>query len=338
MKWLGVIFSFCLLVSTFGSGNMPQIDNIASTLNSSFGLSPIVSSLVITILVGLVIIGGINRIASFAGSIVPVMAFVYIVGSLSVLIFNYSNILPSFYIIIHDVFSGSAIAGGFLGASFSTAFTYGVARGLYSNEAGQGSSPIAHATSNTKHSIEEGFVSILEPFIDTLVICTLTGLVILCTGAWQHTEYFVSISAASVNEFNQSISQNSFRGLELINGSLLTSFAFKNGLSWIFSFGDKIITLSVLLFATSTAISWSFYGDRATEYLFGEKAILPYRLVWVSVAVIAAIAGEKGLVWDVSDTLNGLMALPNLLALLLLSGTVFQLTQNHFSPSSESDS
>ena len=188
MKWLGVIFTFCLLISTFGSGNMPQIDNISSTIESSFGLITLYTSIVMSILVGMVIIGGIKRIALIAASIVPLMALIYLIGGLSVLIFNFENIIPSFAVIISDVFKGSSVAGGFLGASFSLAFTYGVARGLYSNEAGQGSAPIAHATSKTKHSVEEGFVSILEPFIDTLIICTLTGLVILSSGVW--TEKF----------------------------------------------------------------------------------------------------------------------------------------------------
>ena len=190
MKWLGTIFAFCLLISTFGSGNMPQIDNISSTIESSFGIDPLITSILMSALIALVIIGGIKRISSIAASIVPLMAFIYFVGGLSVLIFNYENIIPSLKIIIFDVFEGTSVVGGFLGASFSLAFTYGVARGLYSNEAGQGSAPIAHATSKTKHSIEEGFVSILEPFIDTLIICTLTGLVILSSGVW--TEKFTN--------------------------------------------------------------------------------------------------------------------------------------------------
>jgi len=190
MKWLGVIFAFSLLISTFGSGNMPQIDNISSTIESSFGIDPLKTSIVMSFLVALVIIGGIKRISAIAASIVPLMAFIYLIGGLSVLIFNYQKIIPSFQVIIFDVFEGTSVVGGFLGASFSLAFTYGVARGLYSNEAGQGSAPIAHATSRTEHSVEEGFVSILEPFIDTIVICTLTGLVILSSGVW--TEKFTN--------------------------------------------------------------------------------------------------------------------------------------------------
>ena len=183
-KWLGIIFAFCLLVTTFGSGMMPQIDNISSTLFSSFSIPNLTTSIVMTILVGLVIIGGLKRIASVAASIVPTMATIYFIGALSVIFYNYENILPTFQMIFSDIFTGTSVVGGFLGASIATAFNYGVARGLYSNEAGQGSAPIAHATSKTKESIEEGFVSILEPFIDTIVICTLTGLVILSSGAW----------------------------------------------------------------------------------------------------------------------------------------------------------
>ena len=204
MKWLGVIFAFSLLISTFGSGNMPQIDNISSTIESSFGIDPLVTSILMSFLVALVIIGGIERISSIAASIVPLMALIYLIGGLSVLIFNYENIIPSFQIIILDVFEGTSVVGGFLGASFSLAFTYGVARGLYSNEAGQGSAPIAHATSRTKHSVEEGFVSILEPFIDTIIICTLTGLVILSSGVW-------------TEKFNNSFERTS---MYVVNGNL----------------------------------------------------------------------------------------------------------------------
>ena len=388
MKWLGVVFSFCLLVSTFGSGNMPQIDNISSTLNSSFGLNPIISSLVITILVGLVIIGGINRIASFAGSIVPTMALIYVIGSLSVLIFNYSNILPSFYIIIHDVFNGSAIAGGFLGASFSTAFTYGVARGLYSNEAGQGSSPIAHATSNTKHSVEEGFVSILEPFIDTLIICTLTGLVILASGVWTEkyendfertSLYFLGQSESQqdisnqINSYiecrdnggdcfsgeiliengilnesntvfhNRSIAENvsffkddklfsgiikiengllitqgiNVKGESLVKSAVLTSKAFNKG--FFGNYGEFIVSIGLLLFAFSTMITWSYYGDRCTLYLFGEQALIFYRILYL-LAMFIAGSGliDTEVIWNFALITVAASTLPNLLGMFLL--------------------
>jgi AGCS family alanine or glycine:cation symporter len=388
MKWLGLIFAFCLLVSTFGSGNMPQIDNISSTLNSSFGFNPIISSLFITGLVGLVIIGGINRIASFAGSIVPTMALIYVIGSLSVLIFNYSNILPSLYIVIHDVFNGTAIAGGFLGASFSTAFTYGVARGLYSNEAGQGSSPIVHATSNTEQSIEEGFVSILEPFVDTLIICTLTGLVILASGVWTEkyenefertSAYFISPedSSKKLNEqinaytdcrdknikcyegeltvqdgilqsknvifHNRSIAENvlffknnellsgqiliengllksdgiTLTGYSLVKSAVLTSKAFNKG--FFGGYGEYIVSIGLLLFAFSTMITWSYYGDRCTLYLFGENALIYYRVLYL-VAMFIAGSGliDTEIIWNFALITVAASTLPNLIGMFLL--------------------
>ena len=388
MKWLGLIFAFCLLVSTFGSGNMPQIDNISSTLNSSFGFNPIISSLFITGLVGLVIIGGISRIASFAGSIVPTMALIYVIGSLSVLIFNYSNILPSLYIVIHDVFNGTAIAGGFLGASFSTAFTYGVARGLYSNEAGQGSSPIVHATSNTEQSIEEGFVSILEPFVDTLIICTLTGLVILASGVWTEkyenefertSTYYISPEDSSkeideqINAYtdcrdknikcyegeltvqdgilqsknvifhNRSIAENvlffknnellsgqiliengllksdgiTLTGYSLVKSAVLTSKAFNKG--FFGSYGEYIVSIGLLLFAFSTMITWSYYGDRCTLYLFGKEALIYYRVLYL-VAMFIAGSGliDTEIIWNFALITVAASTLPNLIGMFLL--------------------
>lgn len=388
MKWLGLIFAFCLLVSTFGSGNMPQIDNISSTLNSSFGFNPIISSLFITGLVGLVIIGGISRIASFAGSIVPTMALIYVIGSLSVLIFNYSNILPSLYIVIHDVFNGTAIVGGFLGASFSTAFTYGVARGLYSNEAGQGSSPIVHATSNTEKSIEEGFVSILEPFVDTLIICTLTGLVILASGVWTEkyenefertSAYYISPEDSSkeideqINAYtdcrdknikcyegeltvqdgilqsknvifhNRSIAENvlffknnellsgqiliengllksdgiTLTGYSLVKSAVLTSKAFNKG--FFGSYGEYIVSIGLLLFAFSTMITWSYYGDRCTLYLFGKEALIYYRVLYL-VAMFIAGSGliDTEIIWNFALITVAASTLPNLIGMFLL--------------------
>ena len=388
MKWLGLIFAFCLLVSTFGSGNMPQIDNISSTLNSSFGFNPIISSLFITGLVGLVIIGGISRIASFAGSIVPTMALIYVIGSLSVLIFNYSNILPSLYIVIHDVFNGTAIVGGFLGASFSTAFTYGVARGLYSNEAGQGSSPIVHATSNTEQSIEEGFVSILEPFVDTLIICTLTGLVILASGVWTEkyenefertSAYYISPEDSSkeideqINAYidcrdknikcyegeltvqdgilqsknvifhNRSLAENvlffknnellsgqiliengllksdgiTLTGYSLVKSAVLTSKAFNKG--FFGSYGEYIVSIGLLLFAFSTMITWSYYGDRCTLYLFGKEALIYYRVLYL-VAMFIAGSGliDTEIIWNFALITVAASTLPNLIGMFLL--------------------
>ena len=175
----------------------------------------------------------------------------------------------------------------------------------------------------------------LGPYIDTIIICTLTGLVIICTGAWKHTEYYASITAATIDEYNNAILVGSFREMDLINGSLLTSFAFKNGLQWLFNYGDKIITLSVLLFATSTAISWSFYGDRATEYLFGEKAIFWYRVVYIIFVFIGANAGIEA-VWAFGDAALGFMTFPNLISIIFLTGALKKMTKEYFNKDYES--
>ena len=398
MKWLGIIFAFCLLVSTFGSGNMPQIDNISSTIESSFGLDPLYTSIIMSVLVGLVIIGGISRIALIAASIVPLMAFIYLVGGLSVLIFNYENIIPSFTVIITDVFKGSSVVGGFLGASFSLAFTYGVARGLYSNEAGQGSAPIAHATSKTKYSVEEGFVSILEPFIDTLIICTLTGLVILSSGVWtekfsnnfERSSMFIvegvqdekkdaaeilkflSDEPSSIKSFsgileiqdgrilqaitilnNRSIAEevlvykdnvpysgtlevmNSefdssyvFSGKSLVKSAVLTSKAFNKG--FFGNYGEYIVSIGLLLFAFSTVITWAYYGDRCTAYLFGESAIIYYRLIYIFAFFIAGSGFfDTEIIWNFALITVAASTLPNLISIFLLRNKMKSLVSSY---------
>ena len=398
MKWLGAIFAFCLLVSTFGSGNMPQIDNISSTIESSFGLNPLYTSLVMSILVGSVIIGGIKRISLIAASIVPLMAFIYLVGGLSVLIYNYENIIPSFSVIVLDVFKGSSVVGGFLGASFSLAFTYGVARGLYSNEAGQGSAPIAHATSKTKYSVEEGFVSILEPFIDTLIICTLTGLVILSSGAWtekfsnnfeKSSMFFVNGTydekkdGAELFKFlsgeqtaieifsgeltiqegkiieditiinNRSIAEEvlvsrdnvpysgtlnvrdnefdsvfKFSGKSLVKSAVLTSKAFNKG--FFGNYGEYIVSIGLLLFAFSTVITWAYYGDRCTAYLFGESAIIYYRITYILAFFIAGSGFfDTEIIWNFALITVAASTLPNLISIFLLRGKMKSLLSSY---------
>ena len=397
MKWLGVIFAFCLLVSTFGSGNMPQIDNISSTIESSFGLDPLYTSIVMSLLVASVIIGGIKRISTIAASIVPLMAFIYLIGGLSVLIFNYQNIIPSLEVIIFDVFTGSSVMGGFLGASFSLAFTYGVARGLYSNEAGQGSAPIAHATSRTKHSVEEGFVSILEPFIDTLIICTLTGLVILSSGVWtdkftnnfektsmflvegtldekqdaQEILNFLSGNDSTVKSFsgnlnvesgkiinnvtvinNRSIAEDvvimknnlPYTGLievsdkigieydvvgkSLVKSAVLTSKAFNKG--FFGNYGEFIVSIGLLLFAFSTVITWAYYGDRCTAYLFGEGAIIYYRVIYVFAFFIAGSGFiDTEIIWNFALITVAASTLPNLISMFLLRDKMKKIIEDY---------
>ncbi len=398
MKWLGIVFAFCLLISTFGSGNMPQIDNISSTIESSFGFNPLYTSIVLSILVGMVIIGGIKRIALIASSIVPFMAFVYLVGGLSVLFFNSENIIPSFTIVISDVFKGSSVAGGFLGASLSLAFSYGVARGLYSNEAGQGSAPIAHATSKTKYSVEEGFVSILEPFIDTLIICTLTGLVILSSGVWtekyantfERSSMFViegikdekkdaikllkflSGESSSIRSFsgelivqdgkilqdvtvinNRSIAEDVlvlrnnipfsgtleyknnefdtdfvFSGKSLVKSAVLTTKAFNKG--FFGKYGEYIVTIGLLLFAFSTVITWAYYGDRCTAYIFGESAIIYYRIIYIFAFFIAGSGFfDTEIIWNFALITVAASTLPNLISIFLLKNEMKSLLSSY---------
>ena len=222
----------------------------------------------------------------------------------------------------------ATIAG--TGGGILMTMLWGIKRGLYSNEAGQGSAAIAHSTAKTKYSVREGAVAMLGPYIDTLIICTMTGLVIISTGAWKHTEYFVKITATSLNEANEAFELGIFQGRELYNSSLLTSFAFKEGLSFLFSYGDKIVTVSVLLFALSTAIAWSFYGNRAAVYLFGEKAILPYLWVYVFFTFVGGIA-ELEAIWAFGDAALGVMTFPNLISIILLTGVLKKATKEYFS-------
>ena len=272
------------------------------------------------------------------GYLAPIMAVIYFISSVLILTYHYDEIFGAFSLIFNGVFNPTATVVGAGGGALLTMINtmlMGVKRGLYSNEAGQGSAAIAHSTAKTKYPVREGAVAMLGPYIDTIIICTLTGLVIICTGAWKHTEYYASITASTLDEYNNAISVGSFRGLDLINGSLLTSFAFKNGLQWLFNYGDKIITLSVLLFATSTAISWSFYGDRSTEYLFGEKAIFWYRVVYIIFVFIGANAGIEA-VWAFGDAALGFMTFPNLISIIFLTGTLKRMTKKYFNKDYES--
>ena len=207
---------------------------------------------------------------------------------------------------------------------------WGIKRGLYSNEAGQGSAAIAHSTAKTKYPIREGTVAMLGPYIDTIIICTMTGLVIISTGAWKHTEFYVNITSSSISEATAALKEGTFHGNQLFNSSLLTSYAFKLGLSPLFSFGDKIVTVSVLLFAISTAIAWSFYGNRSVVYLFGEKAIKPYLWVYVLFVFIGGVA-ELEAIWAFGDAALGIMTFPNLISIVLLTGALKTMSKEYFS-------
>lgn len=390
MKWLAVIFAVATVLSSFGTGNLPQINSIAAGLESTFSIEPIITASALSVLLALVILGGITRIAKVAAAIVPTMSFIYLIGAFAVIIPNLGNILPSFAAIFSDAFTGSAATGGFLGATFAYAFDRGVNRGLYSNEAGQGSAPIAHAAARTDEPADEGMVSILEPFIDTIVICTITGLVILSSGVWMEKfdnefqradmnfvsgTYTESESADTeqlflylngddsvVNGYSGSIivqnglAQNnsdftliharSFAenvmfsdGQGPISGSInvsdgalddasiivsgdsllhsvpLTTRAFTRGLFG--DYGQYIVSIGLMLFAFSTAIAWSYYGDRAMTYLFGPKSVFPYRVVYVLGFFYAALA-DTTIVWNISLITIVLMTVPNLVGILLM--------------------
>ena len=405
MKWAGILFAFLMMITAIGSGNMPQINNIALVMNTEFAVPKLFTGLFLGILLWVIIIGGIKRIASVASKIIPIMGLIYFGGALIILIENYQNIIPSFNAIFAQVFTGSAAVGGFLGASFAMSLKYGVARGLYSNEAGQGSSPIAHASSKNT-SIDQGVVSILEPFIDTIVVCSVTALVILSSGVWtekfdttfsktdmvilqgsysdqenidgtyiypddmnQLTRYVQSIDS-DVKEFSGSINiengklidsditvlhsrsiaenvivksngdKNLYTGsLNVLNGKVLepvliegkslvssaelTAKAFSQGTFG--EYGGKLVAIALLLFAFSTAITWCYYGDRSTAYIFGEKGVFWYRNFYVLCFILAAVI-DTTIVWNIAYVVVALVSIPNLIALFVLRKEMKNLT------------
>lgn len=402
MRWLAVFFACTVVVSSFGTGNLPQSNNMASGLEASFGVPTWLSGLVLATLLGLVIIGGIRRIAVVAATIVPFMGVFYALGALAVVVSNIDQVIPSFLAVFRGAFTGTAAGGGFLGASFAYAFNRGVNRGLFSNEAGQGSAPIAHAAARTEEPVSEGMVSILEPFIDTLIICTLTGMVILSSGVWQDkfetsfasldTEFvagryddadsgdvkalfgfLVGRPGSGVESFtgrvrvtdgvaddagftvihNRSVAENvryqrggapftgtldvsdghvttpdvELSGRSLLHSVPLTAEAFKR--SFLGDFGQYAVTVGLVLFAFSTALAWSYYGDRSMTYLVGVQAVMPYRMVYV-VGFFLATVVDTSLVWAISAVTLALMAIPNLVGLFLMRKEVKQLTSDYW--------
>ena len=291
-QWLAVLFALFGMLAGFGIGNGVQCFEVSSAL-AMLGVPRLVTGIVLGAVVFAVIIGGIQRIAQAASAIVPLMSVLYLLACLIVLLINIESVPEAFATIFGNAFSGEAAAGG----AFGQVVLMGFKRGIFSNEAGLGSAPIAHAAAKTNDPVRQGTVAMLGTFIDTLIICTMTALVIITTGVYANGEA----------------------------GAVLSITAFNTGLMG----SGWVVTAGLVVFAFTTVLGWSFYGERCTEFLFGEKAILPFRLVWVAVVVIGSVAGDRGVVWGVADTLNGLMALPNLIALLLLSGTVFRLTRDY---------
>ena len=396
MKWVAILFAFLMMITAIGSGNMPQINNIALVMNTEFSVPKLFTGLFLGVLLWIIIIGGIKRIASVASKIIPIMGIIYFGGALIILAENYQNIIPSFSAIFSQVFTGSAAVGGFLGASFAMSLKYGVARGLYSNEAGQGSSPIAHASSKNK-SIDQGVVSILEPFIDTIVVCSVTALVILSSGVWTQkfdttfsktdmvilegiysdeknddgnyihpdhinelTKYVQSIDS-NVKEYSGSLDvvegkliadnitvihsrsiaeditvhnlnsnlysgklniiggkvneQVIIEGKSLVSSAELTAKAFSQGI--LGQYGGKLVAIALLLFAFSTSITWCYYGDRSTAYIFGEKGVIWYRNFYVLCFILAAVI-DTTVVWNIAYVVVALVSIPNLIAMFVL--------------------
>ncbi len=297
-KWLGGAFAIFGALAGFGIGNMVQANSVADAMQTNLGVPFWITGVVMAVLVFAVLIGGIRRIAQVAGKLVPFMAIAYVAGGLVVILFNLSEVPAALALIVTQAFTPTAATGGFAGAAVMLAIQMGVARGIFSNEAGLGSAPIAHAAAQTKDPVRQGSVAMLGTFIDTLVVCTITALVIVMSGMWSSGE----------------------------SGAALSSAAFGAELP---GFGEWVVTFGLMIFAFTTMLGWSVYGERCVEYLFGVKSILPFRLLWVLAIPLGATV-KLSFVWLVADTLNALMAIPNLLALLLLSPVVFKVTREYF--------
>lgn len=301
-KWkpLAIFFAIAgILVAFLGIGTFSQVNSITSSLQNSFGFSPEIVSIIIAIIVAVIIFGGIQSISKVSESVVPFMAILYILATLTVIFAHYDNIIPALSQVFKGAFTGTAAVGGFAGAAVKEAIQKGIARGVFSNESGLGSAPIAAAAAKTNEPVEQGLISMTGTFIDTLIICTLTGLSIIVTGQW------------------------TVKGLE---GAPLTQAAF----STVFgSVGSIALTLCLVLFAFTTILGWSYYGERCFEFLFGTKGIWLYRSIFI---IMVAAGGflKLDLIWIIADIVNGLMALPNLIALLALSPVIFRETKKYF--------
>jgi AGCS family alanine or glycine:cation symporter len=293
--WLGGVFALFGMIAAFGIGNMVQSNTVAHELSGTFSIPTWGTGLLLAGLAGAVIIGGVRRIAEVAGRLVPLMAIAYVGGALLIILLHLNRVPAAAMLIITDAFTGSAASGGFAGATVWMAIRWGVARGIFSNEAGLGSTPIAHAAARTNDPVRQGMIAMLGPLIDTLIVCTMTALVIIVTGVWNSGQ----------------------------TGAPLSSLAFTTGLPGP---GGYIVSFGITVFAFTTILGWSYYGERCAEYLLGVRSILPYRALWIIAVFIGAVV-KLELVWALADVLNGLMAIPNLIALLLLSPAVFAITR-----------
>ncbi|MBI2842909.1 MAG: sodium:alanine symporter family protein [Armatimonadetes bacterium] len=295
-RWLAILFSIFTAVAAFGIGNMVQANSIATMLSDTAGISPWLTGAAMAVLVAIVIIGGIRSIARVCEMLVPFMAALYVLGCLAILAITASTLPETIALIVRSAFTGHAAAGGFVGATMMAAIRFGIARGLFSNESGLGSAPIVAAAAQTKNPVRQALVSSTGTFWDTVVVCAMTGLVLVNTGAWQ-------------------------TGL---TGARMTSAAFGH----LPGIGSIVLSTGLFTFVFSTMIGWSYYGERAIEYLFGKRAILPYRWIWVMSAFAGAVAAVP-VVWNFADSANALMAIPNLVSLLLLSNVIVSETRRY---------
>jgi AGCS family alanine or glycine:cation symporter len=326
-KWLGTIFAVFGAFAGFGIGNMVQANSVADAMEANLGLPFWITGTLMAVLVFLVLVGGIRRIAQVAGRLVPFMAVAYLAGGLTVILFHLDQVPAAFGMIIEYAFTPVAATGGFAGAAVMIAIQMGVARGIFSNEAGLGSAPMAHAAAKTDDPVRQGSVAMLGTFIDTIVVCTITALVILVSAEWQTISPAFQECVANNGLVSGNLcrlgEQTFARGL---TGAELSSAAFGAGLP---GFGNFVVTFGLVIFAFTSLLGWSVYGERCVEYLFGVRSIMPFRLLWVAAIPFGALF-KLSFVWLVADTLNALMAIPNLIALLLLSPVVFRLTREYF--------
>ncbi len=299
-KVVAIVFAVFGSLAAFGIGNMVQSNSVAASLEVTFGVGKLGVGIILAVLAAFVIIGGIKRIGSVTEKLVPFMAGFYILGAIAIIARNAGQIPHAFGLIFGSAFTGTAAVGGFTGAVIAQAVRFGIARGVFTNEAGLGSSPIAHAAATTDHPVRQGLWGVFEVFVDTLIICSLTAFAILTSGVWETGE----------------------------TGAALTTMAFRQGLPG--EWGGYIVSIGILLFAFSTILGWEYYGERCAEYLFGPRIIIFYKVLWIPFIVVGAIGGLE-LLWDIADTLNGLMAIPNLIGVVALSGIVIRLTKEFFS-------
>jgi AGCS family alanine or glycine:cation symporter len=306
-KWLGIVFAVAASICALATGNAIQAFTVADQLNFDFGIPTYLTGIVIAVLVGVVIIGGVKRIGRVTSFLSPFMTVVYVLGALTILILHVDKVPGAFADIFNMAFTPPGAIGGFAGSGFMYTMIWGIKRGLFSNEAGQGSAPIAHAAAKTDEPVREGTVAMMGPYIDTITVCSMTGLAIVVTGAWT-----VQI------------------GGESLNGSPMTAYAFQQGLGFLGGYGNYIVTAAVMLFATSTIISWSYYGDRSIQYLLGDWAVMPYRMLYCIMIFVGAVLKLEE-VWTFGDVALGIMAIPNLVALIALSGVLKRLTDEYYS-------